>query len=169
MKLNIVFYLILFLAVVSCTSRQVTSYHNENIAINSGAVLDSTLIRIVEPYKTQLDSSMKAVIGTSSMEMTAGSPEGLLGNYICDLSFELGNKYFDEIFSDTADFCILNNGGFRTFLPEGPITRRKVYEIMPFEKHINPMQIAQGISSSLNNLTSRLSIPHLKSGASIFP
>ena len=35
-----------------------------------------------------------------------------------------------------ADFVLLNNGGLRTFLPKGDITRRKIYELMPFENEL---------------------------------
>jgi 2',3'-cyclic-nucleotide 2'-phosphodiesterase (5'-nucleotidase family) len=32
--------------------------------------------------------------------------------------------------------CILNNGGLRTALPKGEITRGKIFELMPFENEL---------------------------------
>ena len=67
--------------------------------------------------------------------MDVGSPEGTLGNFIADLSlFTLNN--LNENLNLKADFCILNNGGLRTPINKGPITRRKIFEVMPFENEL---------------------------------
>lgn len=131
------FYKVAFLFVlVSCNSWVLTESNNENVPVVKTENADATLSTLIEPYKKQLDSSMNEVIGVSSMEMTSGSPEGLLGNFVTDLSLEIGNRFYKEQKNDSADFCLLNNGGLRTFLPEGNITRGKVFEIMPFENEL---------------------------------
>ena len=126
---------ILFL-VVGCKAYVLTETKNENISVIVTESEDSTLISIIEPYKLSLDSSMNQVLAISEMEMSTGSPEGLLGNFVCDLSLEIGNEYYLKQFNEKADFVLLNNGGLRTFLPKGDVTRRKIYEIMPFENEL---------------------------------
>lgn len=134
---KIVFYQITFLLIlVSCNSWVLTESNNENVAVSKTENADATLSTLIEPYKKQLDSSMNEVLGVSAMEMTSGSPEGLLGNFVTDLSLEIGNRFYKKQQNKTADFCLLNNGGLRTFLPEGEITRGKVFEIMPFENEL---------------------------------
>ena len=44
------------------------------------------------------------------------------------------NKYYATKIK--PDFCVLNNGGFRTSLNKGPITKGKIFEIMPFDNYL---------------------------------
>ena len=131
-----VYFIYIVFLIVGCKSYVLTDVKNENISVTQSFSADSTLIHIIKPYKNSLDSSMNEVLAISELEMTTGSPEGLLGNFVCDLSLEIGNEYFEKIYKDKADFVILNNGGLRTFLPKGEVTRRKCYEIMPFENEL---------------------------------
>lgn len=61
--------------------------------------------------------------------MEKGQPESRLGNFVADLCFDQVNRG-DQF---KADFCVLNNGGLRSSLPEGDIRLRNVYELMPFD------------------------------------
>ena len=59
---------------------------------------------------------MNEVINTSLIDMEVGSPEGLLGNFVCDLTYIKAKEISDK----PVDFCLLNNGGLRT-----PSTKRR--------------------------------------------
>jgi 2',3'-cyclic-nucleotide 2'-phosphodiesterase (5'-nucleotidase family) len=133
---QLLYIILLVITLVSCKPFSLTNQQSKNIAINNNPNTDSLLINVIEPYKISLDSNMNEVIAVSEMEMSTGSPEGLLGNYIADLSLEIGNHYYQKLSNNTADFVLLNNGGFRTFLPKGEITKGKIYEIMPFENEL---------------------------------
>ncbi len=130
----IVFFAVLF--VLGCKPYRIQKAEKVNTPISATGSLDSSLYVMYKPYKELLDSSMNEVLNLSQLEMTTGSPEGLLGNFVCDLSLEVGNRLYKESTGETADFCLLNNGGLRTFLPKGEITRRKIYELMPFENEL---------------------------------
>ncbi len=95
---------------------------------------DATVDGIVAPYKTALDAEMNRVLAVSAKPMDKGVPEGLLGNFVSDLCLEIINQQVAD--SNKADFCFFNNGGFRTTLPAGDITRRKAFELMPFENEL---------------------------------
>ncbi len=71
---------------------------------------------------------MNEVINTSLIDMEVGSPEGLLGNFVCDLTYIKAK----EISAKPVDFCLLNNGGLRTPLPKGEITAWKNFRIDAF-------------------------------------
>jgi 2',3'-cyclic-nucleotide 2'-phosphodiesterase (5'-nucleotidase family) len=60
--------------------------------------------------------------------------ESLLGNFVANLTFEVANE--------KADFCLLNFGGLRTSIPKGPITRGKLFELMPFENSLIIVEIS---------------------------
>ena len=89
---------------------------------------DSSILSIIEPYKEGNDSIMNETLCYSDITMGKGNPESLLGNFVTDLCL--------EITKEKADICIMNTGGLRAVLPEGIITRGKIYELMPFDNEL---------------------------------
>ena len=87
----------------------------------------------LKKYSQQLDVEMNEILNYSEKSMDIGCPEGLLGNFITDLTLISTIKNTDD---NSLYFCVLNNGGLRTSLPKGEVTRRKIYEIMPFDNEI---------------------------------
>ena len=129
-------YLIVFLITLGACSQQKYS-----VAEVEGKLLvikeiepEPELKTLILPYKEKLDAEMNEIIGVSEIEMEKNKPEGLLGNFIADLLLEIANKHYKE--SPPIDFCLINNGGFRTSLPKGEITRKKIFELMPFENEL---------------------------------
>ena len=76
------------------------------------------------------------------------TPEGNLGNFVCDALFK---KHVDYLAEDLqkADFVLLNNGGLRTNVPAGTLTIGKLFELMPFD---NELVIVTLNSSSMAQL-----------------
>ena len=111
---------------------------------NSSIQLDSTIAEnkiitdLISPYKTELDAEMNEVLVISAEEFKkeSGKSETKLGNLVADLSFEIANQLYQPADGDSIDFCLLNFGGLRTSLPKGPITRGKIFELMPFENEL---------------------------------
>jgi 2',3'-cyclic-nucleotide 2'-phosphodiesterase (5'-nucleotidase family) len=83
---------------------------------------------MIAPYKIGIDSVMNKVLCISKIEMTKGKPESLLGNFVCDLCLQQ--------YSNMADICVMNNGGLRSILPKGEITKGMIFELMPFENEL---------------------------------
>jgi len=129
-------YLLFILLFAGCKSHVISHKQSENYPVINQQSENREAEKIIAPYKEELEKTMNTVIGESEKELTTGSPEGTLGNFICDLCLRLGNEKYGKQYSDTADFVLLNNGGFRTFMPKGAITRGKVFEIMPFENEL---------------------------------
>jgi len=76
------------------------------------------------------------VVSAEEFLKVKGKPETKLGNLIADLSLEVANKLYLPTDTHNIDFCLLNFGGLRTSLPKGNITRRKIFELMPFENEL---------------------------------
>ena len=102
---------------------------------------DSVLIAEIAPYKSGMDKTMNEVLNTSDVAMTKDVPEGLLGNFVADLILKKANDYYAPDDGAKVSICILNNGGLRTPLPKGDITRGKVFELMPFENEMVFIQL----------------------------
>jgi len=59
-------------------------------------------------------------------DLTKGRPQSTIGNFVTDLCL----NYCD------ANICVFNNGGLRTTIDQGDITRGKIFELMPFENEL---------------------------------
>ena len=99
--------------------------------------IDSSVIKLVEPYKNKLTSEMEEIIGISTVELEKGRPESKLTNYLGDLLLKEGCRYAESHPSKPIPvIAYLNYGGLRTALPAGNITVGKIYELMPFENEM---------------------------------
>jgi len=97
---------------------------------------DESAAKLIKPYKLKLESEMNAVLAICELNMFKANPEGVLGNFVSDLTLEKGNEYCLKNNISKADICLLNNGGLRTTLPKGNITRGRIFELMPFENEL---------------------------------
>ena len=133
----LIFYLALLL--IGCKQQyKITNSKSVNNEINNELSTNNFLETTILPYRTELELQMNEVINTSLIDMEVGSPEGLLGNFVCDLTYLKAQEISDKL----VDFCLLNNGGLRTPLPKGEITRGKIFELMPFENEIVIVEIS---------------------------
>ncbi len=110
---------------------------------------DSSIIKEIDPYKTGMDHIMNEVIAVSDQSMEKGLPESNLGDFVADLSFHIINEQLKKTGKPVADFCVLNNGGLRSTLPQGEIKLKDVFELMPFE---NELVILEMKGNSVENL-----------------
>jgi 5'-nucleotidase len=91
---------------------------------------------IINPYKVELDKQMDVVLNTADESLEKGRPECKLGNLVSDLSMDVAASYYNPSDGKNIDFCLLNKGGLRTSIPQGPITLGLVYQVMPFENEL---------------------------------
>ncbi len=130
---QLILYILLIVLTTQCRQTyEVTDIKSNNSDVDSILLVNLSSEVIISPYRTQLEEEMNEVLNTSAIVMEKGTPEGVLGNFVADLTYY-------RIKTDTnfnADFCVLNNGGLRASLPKGDITRGKLYELMPFENEI---------------------------------
>lgn len=137
-------FLILFTAysilILSCQSYKIVDVNSSIIDIDKN-ILEEEFEEIeLSKYRDSISKEMDKVINYCSIAMEVGCPEGLLGNFISDLAILYIRKNFPEN-EFNPDFCILNNGGFRSTLNEGPITIGDIFQIMPFDNHLLILEI----------------------------
>lgn len=105
------------------------SYDNQSIGVEGP--VDSALLTIINPYQENIENQMNEVLTYTKSDLTKGYPQSTLGNFVTDLCL----NYRD------AHLCIMNNGGFRTEIQKGNITRGNIYELMPFENELVILEI----------------------------
>lgn len=134
------FYTILVLtfALAACTPRihylgtETKTYKTEEIAA------DEQVADMISPYKVRLDEAMNQVIGNVAKELPIAKPESPLGNFIADLIHKKSEDYYKK----NIDFTIVNYGGLRIpALPEGEITKGRIFELMPFDNMLVVLEI----------------------------
>ncbi|MDR3327221.1 MAG: 5'-nucleotidase C-terminal domain-containing protein [Prevotellaceae bacterium] len=111
----------------------------------------------IKPYKTALDKIMGVHIGVSSMEMSAGLPESLLGTFVTSVMADYANNHGKKF-----DCVITNIGGLRENLPKGQLTVNEVYKMFPFDNELiiltlsgnNMEELCQIIASKGGEITS---------------
>lgn len=124
-------YLLLALAVFNQTTSDYSSVDRMVYDVQSTEV-DSSIYYTILPYKTKLDAQMNAVLCYSSQEMKKTKPESLLGNWTSDVCLEMAQ----ELYNDEIDLSFFNTGGLRSSLPQGKISKRDLYKLMPFENEL---------------------------------
>lgn len=121
---------------LACQPRmaQITSATSSKIAIDAStqALADTAYQSYLAPFKQQVDAQMNVVIGTAAQTLRGHAPESLLSN----LSADIYRKAASDFLKTEVDIAIVNMGGLRTIIPEGNITMRKVFELMPFENEL---------------------------------
>jgi 2',3'-cyclic-nucleotide 2'-phosphodiesterase (5'-nucleotidase family) len=135
-RLNLLISVFLFLG--SCNFPQTEKAVEGNLILldSISAPKDIQFDSIIHIYRASLQQEMNQVMAYSYMAMTKGSPEGYLNNFVADLVFEKGKKLYSPGDGQGIDFCLLNYGGLRAGLPQGAITRSRVFELMPFENEM---------------------------------
>ena len=118
------------LLLFSCTATyNLQSSDSETIEIKANA--DSSALAIIAPYQKGIEAEMNEVLTFSKISLTKKGTESLLGNFVTDLCL----NYAD------AHMCVMNNGGLRTTIDKGPISRGKLYELMPFDNELVVLEL----------------------------
>jgi len=93
---------------------------------------DPFLLAALAPYESQVEIELTEVIGSSSAHFS--------NDEVRITETGLGNLVSDSMLWKTeameVDFAIQNGGGIRADLPEGPIDKKLIYEILPFDNSI---------------------------------
>jgi len=92
---------------------------------------DLETISIVETFKNKLNDEMNEIIGEAAQTLTKSGTQSLLACFTADAMKE----YISGTYG-TADFAVINNGGHRTILNQGPITISNLFEIYVFENRM---------------------------------
>lgn len=112
----------------------VTAVEGGRIVVDStyDAHADREAVAVYEHYARTVDSIMAPVIGHSAKFMDRYRPESELSNLVADILRVSTTDYIGR----EADVAVVNMGGLRTSLPEGPVTFGNIFEITPFENSL---------------------------------
>jgi 2',3'-cyclic-nucleotide 2'-phosphodiesterase (5'-nucleotidase family) len=163
MKLFKAFPVAILLLFAACS----TSYHSEVSSSlfykpgkGNSAGEDASLDSMIVPYRNKLNAQMSEVLIESVSPIDKGQPESRLGNFVADACFETALEIYKADDGAMPDFCVLNNGGLRSMLPKGPVTRKHVFELMPFENELVILTMdGKDVRSLLEYIVSKGGVP----------
>ena len=115
-------------------SVKVTSVKTEAIPVNASAdgIQDAAYLAQLAPVTAAIEKEMNVQIGYAPEDMWVGSPECPMLNWATDALWQAAKKVYDG----RVDIAIANMGGMRCSWKAGPITKRNVYELMPFDNRL---------------------------------
>ncbi|MES2514658.1 MAG: 5'-nucleotidase [Bacteroidota bacterium] len=132
--LKILFFSAL-ISVMACSQKtSVTNIAESHVIIDKNKI-DSSLYKVMLPYKKTHDEQMYAVIAKSEEAMIKADVESTLGNFFCDAVIYETKKMLGKD-SAMLDVAIFNKGGLRNSLPKGNITIGNIFELMPFDNEV---------------------------------
>ncbi len=120
---------------IACKTNHLAKIEPQNysIEVEDEIQTNTDLEKLLAPYRNQLNEEMDVVIGHCSLAMEKASPESSLGNWLADALLSKAEQYSGQ----SIDFAIQNYGGIRIpSLPAGAITKRNIFELMPFDNRL---------------------------------
>jgi 2',3'-cyclic-nucleotide 2'-phosphodiesterase (5'-nucleotidase family) len=136
---------------LSCTTAFVpTKAVYDQQRITPSIPRDTAMVQLMEPYRDSVTRSMDIVVGMVEADMEKARPEGALGNFMVDAMLYGARQKFGT----HVDAAFTNYGGIRiTQLPKGPVTRGKIFELMPFDNLIVLQQVRGAALQQFLDLT----------------
>ena len=108
------------------------------------------MISLMQPYKDSVERGMSQVIGEAAVTLEKAQPAGTLNNFMADAMYVMAR----EKYGVSVDAAFVNYGGIRiTQLTAGPVTRGKVFEIMPFDNLLILQQVKGSVLQQFLDLT----------------
>ncbi|MGV3767497.1 MAG: 5'-nucleotidase C-terminal domain-containing protein [Chitinophagaceae bacterium] len=118
------------LLLLGCAQRYgTTGLHYNYYRTADSLPADAGMQALLKPYADSVKRSMDEVIAEVGTQLEKQQPEGTLGNVMTDALLVMAREKFNL----NVDAAILNFGGIRTTtVMPGPLTRGKVFQMMPF-------------------------------------
>ncbi|MBR3566346.1 MAG: 5'-nucleotidase C-terminal domain-containing protein [Paludibacteraceae bacterium] len=135
MKTRYFFFISLFFLFGSCSRNlKVTHSSSEAIRIDStlNAIQDTSYIAHLVPIKEATDSVMDQVLGVAPEALVRRAPESNLMNWSADALREIAVKETGM----AIDAAVVNLGGLRCDIPQGNVTMRSIFSLMPFDNEL---------------------------------
>ncbi|WP_130734988.1 5'-nucleotidase C-terminal domain-containing protein [Flavobacterium sp. J27] len=167
------FVILLTLAtLISCKTNQKNVYEIEGkrININEQYPTDVAIENFIAPYRKHINNDLDSILAFNpvTQEKSTGKWQTNIGNLFAETTLELSNPIFNKREHKNIDFCLLNHGGIRSIIPQGNVTTRTAFEIMPFENSVIVVGLSGKEVKTLAAYFLKEKKPHPLAGLTIF-
>ena len=110
------------------------------------SAFDPKIRRFLQPFTDSLENVKRDVIGYAEQDFINEGRTGLFPNWTADFGSWYGNLVLDSLRRDNPavpklDFAIMNVGGIRNPIPQGPVTAGHILSTFPFSNRFVVMRI----------------------------
>jgi 2',3'-cyclic-nucleotide 2'-phosphodiesterase (5'-nucleotidase family) len=138
LKLFVIF--LTYFLVVSCGNKtlQLTQVKGVQLPITASESQVIEIENFIKPYREHITKDLDSLLAycPETLDKSIGKWQTTIGNLMADVTLNRGNTVFNQREKKKIDICILNQGGIRSILPKGNVTRRTAFKIMPFENSL---------------------------------
>ncbi|KAB5513578.1 Metallo-dependent phosphatase-like protein [Coniochaeta sp. 2T2.1] len=116
---------------------KVVNYNGGPIPLSNLTAQDSELQAKVDEWGKPFEEFGAEVVGSSAVELDQSicqQKECLMGNLIADAMFEYRKNGSTP--EEAPDFALMNAGGIRASIDDGPVTRKEVLTCFPFSNAV---------------------------------
>lgn len=141
------FFLVsLVIGLGACHSSQVvTGIGFKDYAVTAALKNDSSVLGMLKNYRDSVDKNMDEVFAVSKDELLKELPNSTLGNFLADAYLWAAAKHINR----PVDVAFMNHGGIRiNRISAGKITRRNIFEVMPFDNALVIIEIKGSLLQS---------------------
>jgi 5'-nucleotidase len=153
---KIIALLAIFLA-FSCSKEKqlISKIKGKRININDSLTANQEIEDFIKPFRERIEEDMNKVLSYApkNMHKRDGDLETTIGNLMADLVKLQSEPVYKKRTGKSIDICLLNHGGIRAPIPEGPIKTRTAFNVMPFE---NSIVVAELTSENIHNMITYL-------------
>jgi len=132
-------FLILIVLLSACKSTTIVQHVSDiDVAYlrsepGVGTAYDSTIEEMIKPYREELSVEMDVVVGEMPEDLKKEKPNSNMGNWFADILHDVASSVYDK----PVAFAIQNYGGLRVpSVTKGPLTKGKIFELMPFDNKL---------------------------------
>ncbi len=166
------FVIFITIAIIfSCREQplSLSEIQGEQLQIEASLATSDSIEAFIRPYREHVNKELDTQLSYAPKTITKndGRYNSSAGNLLADILKEQANPIFKSRTGNEIDFVVLNHGGIRNIISEGPVNARTAYEVMPFENYIVVVEMR---GKSIRDLVSHLiqaSRPHPISGIQI--
>src|SRR5690554_1492821 len=129
---------LLFAAACSVKQPHVSKISGKQIPVDERISPSEALEKVIEPYRDYINKDLDSVLAycPETLDKNQGKWTSTIGNLLADITLQKADMLFQKRYQQKVDVCLLNHGGIRATLPQGNVTTRNAYEIMPFENNL---------------------------------
>lgn len=170
LKHFVVILTMLFAFGCSNQKEYVSKIEGKQIAVTNLNGENTEIEAFVRPYRENIDKDMNEILAFApeTLEKSKGKWQTSIGSLQADITLASANKIFNLREKKSVDICLLNHGGIRSIIPQGNVTTRTAFELMPFENNLFVVALKGEQIVEMANYLIKEKKPHPLAGVQIF-
>ena len=140
MRITFLFILLNIFVFTACKEQhlQLTKIEGKEISITDSIDTNSEIEAYIKPFRDRIERDLDSVLAYSvdTYSKKDGELNTAIGNFMADAVYSESNPVFKSRTGKDIDMVLLNQGGIRSILSKGNVTKRSAFGLMPFENSI---------------------------------